>query len=196
MKMKLHSLSNYLRLVWAVSLLVPSQFRSEWRREWEAEIINHWLLLEKWGQLNAQTKLDLFRRVQGSFVDVLSFQQRRTYLVLAVLNVLVALTTGFGALQEFIVGGIGHGQMQPLLISVAGIVVSVLFIISGIALLRQWSNVRRLINLTGALSILLHVYGVLPPHRIMGFFVLIVGAGYGLVMLLGFEWNRRRNLVL
>jgi hypothetical protein len=86
--------------------------------------------------------------------------------------------------------------MQPLLISAAGIVVSVLFIISGIALLRQWSNVRRLINLTGALSILLHVYGVLPPHRNMGFLVLIVGAGYGLVMLLGFEWNRRRNLVL
>lgn len=196
MKIRIHNLRNYLRLVWAVSLLVPNQFRSEWRREWDAEIINRWLLLEKWGTLNAQTKLDLFRRVQGSFVDVLSFQQRRTYLVLAALNVLVALTTGFGALQEFIVVGIGHGKMQPLLISVAGIVVSVLFIISGIALLRQWSNVRRLINLTGALSILLHVYGVLPPHRIMGFFVLIVGAGYGLVMLLGFEWNRRRNLVL
>jgi len=196
MKMKIHNLRNYLRLVWAISLLLPNQFRSEWRREWDAEIINRWLLLEKWGTLNTQTKLDLFKRVQGAFLDVLSFQQRRTYLALAALNVLVALTTGFGALQEFIVGGIGHGKMQPLLISLAGIVVSVLFIISGIALLRQWSTVRRLIILTGTLSILLHVYGVLPPHRNMGFFVLIVGAGYGLVMLLGFEWNRRRNLVL
>jgi hypothetical protein len=194
--MKIHSLRNYLRLVWAVSLLVPNQFRSEWRREWDAEIISRWLLLEEWEQLNAQTKLDLFKRVRGAFFDVLSFQQRRTSLVLGSLNIVVALLTGFGALQEFIVGGIGHGKMQPLLLSLAGIVVSVLFISSGIALLCQWSNVRRLIISTGTLSILVHVYGALPPHRIMGFIALIVGAGYGLVMLLGFEWNRRRNLVL
>lgn len=196
MKIRIHSLRNYLRLVWAISLFVPNQFRSEWRREWDAEIVNRWLLLEKWGTLNAQTKLDLFRRVRGAFLDVLSFQQRRTSLVLASLNILVALLIGFGSLQEFIIGGIGHGKMQPLLLSLAGIVVSVLFISSGIALLRQWPNVRRLIILTGTLSILVHVYGVLPPHRNMGFFVLIVGAGYGLVMLLGFEWNRRRNLFL
>ena len=186
----------YLWIVRALSLMLPQGSRSDWRREWEAEIINRWLLLEKWGTLNAQSKVDLCRRVRGAFVDVVWFRQSPTRLTLGSLNILVALLTGFGALQEFIVGGIGQGQMQPLLISVAGIVVSVLFIISGVALLRQWSNVRRLINLTGALSILLHVYGVLPPHRIMGFFVLIVGAGYGLVMLLGFEWNRRRNFVL
>ena len=191
--MKIHSLKNYLRLVWAISVLVPDQFRSEWRREWEAEIINRWLLLEKWGQLNAHSKVDLFNRVRGAFLDVLSFQQRRTSLVLASLNLLVALLTGFGALQEFLVRGIGYGQMQPLLISLAGIVVSILFIISGIALLRQSSDARSLIILTGTLSILLHVYGVLPPHRNMGLFVLIVGAGYGLVMLIVFEWNEKRN---
>ncbi len=196
MKMEIHSVRNYLRLVWAASLLVPNQFRSQWRREWDAEIINRWLLLEKWGQLNAQTKLDLFKRVRGAFLDVLSFQRRRTSLVLGALNILVALLIGFGALQEFIVGGIGYGKMQPLLISLVGIVVSMLFISSGIALLCQWSNVRRLIISTGTLSILLHVYGALPPHRNMGLIALIVGAGYGLAMLLGFEWNRRRNLVL
>jgi len=47
---------------------------------------------------------------------------------------------------------------------------------------------------TGFLSILLHVYGALPPHRHIGYLALLVGAGYGLVMLLGFEWQRRRNL--
>jgi hypothetical protein len=195
MKMKIHSLRNYLRLVGAISLLVPIQFRGEWRREWEAEIVNRWRLLEQWGKLNAQTKLDLFRRVQGSFFDVLSFQQRRTSLLLAALNILVASLTGLGAIQQFISREIGFGQMQPLLISLAAIVVSLLFIISGIALLRQWPNVRRLIILTGTLSILLHVYGVLPPHRNMGFFVLIVGAGYGLVMLIVFEWNGKRRLI-
>jgi len=90
-------------------------------------------------------------------------------LTLVALNMLVALLTGFGALQEFIVGGIRYRQLQPFLISLAGIIVSTLFIISAIALLRQWSTVRRLIILTGTLSILLHVYGVLPPHRNMGF---------------------------
>ena len=85
--------------------------------------------------------------------------------------------------------------MQPLLISLAGIIVSILFVTSGIALLRQWPAVRRLIILTGTLSILLHVYGALPPHRNMGFVALIVGAGYGLVMLVVFEWNGKRNMV-
>jgi hypothetical protein len=86
-------------------------------------------------------------------------------LVLVAFNVLVASATGFGALQEFIILGIRYRQMQPLLISLMGIIVSILFIASGIALLRRWSTVRRLIILTGTLSILLHVYGVLPPHR-------------------------------
>jgi len=161
----------------------------------EAEIISRWLLLEKWGRLNAQSKLDLLKRVQGALRDAICFQQTQTSLVLVTLNMLVALLTGFGALQEFIIRGILYGQMQPLLISLAGITVSVLFITSGMALIRRWPKVRRLITLTGTLSILLHIYGVLPPHRNMGFLVLIVGAGYGLVMLLVFEWNEKRNMV-
>lgn len=185
----------YLRLIRAISLLVPGQFRSEWRREWEAEIVSRWLLLREWERLNAHSKLDLFKRLQGAFLDVVWFQERRTSLMLVTLNMLVALLTGFGAGQEFIIRGIRDRQMQPLLISLVGIIVSILFVTSGIALLRQWPTVRRLIALTGALSILLHVYGALPPHRNMGFFALIVGAGYGLVMLLVFEWNGKRNLV-
>jgi hypothetical protein len=185
----------YLRVIRAISLLVPKQFRFDWRREWEAEVISRWWLLEKWNRLDAQHKFDLLKRVQGAFRDVVCFQQTRTRLVLVALNVLVALLTGFGAVQHFIIRGIRDRQMQPLLLSLVALIVSILFITSGIALLRRWHSVSRLITLTGTLSILVHVYGALPPHRNMGYVALIVGAGYGLLMLLGFEWNRRRNLV-
>jgi hypothetical protein len=195
MSVRIQTPGVYLWIIRAISLLAPMGSSLEWRREWEAEIVNRWLLLKEWDRLNAHSKLDLFKRVQGSLLDVMSFQRSRTSLVLVTLNLLVAISTGFGALQQFIIEGIRHRQMQPLLLSLVAIIVSILFITSGIALLRRWPNVRRLIALTGTLSILLHVYGVLPPHRNMGFFVLIVGAGYGLVMLFVFEWNEKRNIV-
>lgn len=185
----------YLWIIRAISLLAPRESRLDWRREWEAEIVSRWLRLNEWERLNARSKLDLFKRVQGSFWDVLSFQQRRTSLVLVALNVLVALTTGFGALQQFVIRGIRDRQMQPLLLSLVAIIVSILFVTSGIALQRRWPTMRRLITSTGTLSILLHVYGVLPPHRNMGFFILIVGAGYGLVMMVVFGWTEKRNTV-
>lgn len=184
-----------LGLVRATSLFVPTAFRSDWRREWEAEIISRWLLLEKWERLTIQTKFDLLKRVQGALLDVLWFQQRRTQLLLVTLNILVAALTAYGAGQEFIVSGMLLGRTQPFFISLAGIFVSLLFMISGIAMLRRWSIARRLIIGTGMLSILVHVYGSLPPHRNMGYPALLIGAGYGLFMLLGFEWNRRRSLV-
>lgn len=195
MAVRIQTPGIYLWIIRAISLLVPKKSRLEWRREWQAEIVSRWLLLKEWERLDAHNKLDLFKRVHGAFSDVLWFQQRRTSLVLVALNMLVALLTGFGALQEFIIRGIRDRQMQPFLISLVGILVSILFITSGIALLRRWTTVRRLITSTGTLSVLLHVYGVLPPHRNMGFFVLIVGAGYGLVMLVGFEWSEKRNMV-
>jgi hypothetical protein len=195
MSVRIQTPGIYLWIIRAISLLAPMESSLEWRREWEAEIVNRWLLLKEWDRLNAQSKLDLFKRVQGSLLDVMCFQRRRTSLVLVTLNLLVAISTGFGALQQFIIQGIRDRQLQPFLISLVALIVSLLFITSGIALLRRWPTVRRLITLTGTLSILLHVYGVLPPHRNMGFFVLIVGAGYGLVMLVVFEWNEKRNIV-
>lgn len=195
MSARIQSPGVYLFIIRAISLLMPKESRLEWRREWEAEVVSRWLLLKKWDRLSPHSKVDLFKRVQGSLLDALCFRQKRTSMALVALNILVALTTGFGALQEFIVRGIGYQQMQPLLLSSAAIIVSILLITSGIALLRRWSTARRLITLTGTLSILVHVYGVLPPHRNMGFFVLIVGAGYGLVMLVVFEWNEKRNPV-
>jgi hypothetical protein len=193
--MELQTPAIYLLLVRAIALLVPKQFRLDWRREWEAEVISHWMQLEKWERLNANSKLDLLKRIQGALRDVVWFQQRRTNLLLVTINLVVALLTGLGAWQGFIVWGILNPQMQPLLVSLSGIIVSLLFAISAIAMLGRWPKARGLIILTGTLSILLHVYGALPPHRNMGILALIVGAGYGLVVLVVFEWNGRRNLV-
>ena len=105
-------------------------------------------------------------------------------MVLAILNILVALALGFGAVQEFIVPGINGGLVQPLVIGLAGTAVSVLFLISGIAMLRKSHHARRLIVITAILSIVFHVYAALPPHRNVGFPALIIGAGYGLILLI------------
>ena len=129
--------------------------------------------------------------IAGATRDVASFQQDRTCLILVTLNILVALALGYGAVQEFVVRGILDGEVQPFLLSSVAIVVSVLFIGSAIAMLRSWIAARVLALITGVLSIALHVYGALPPHRNMGYVALFVGAGYGLLMLLAFEWRRR-----
>jgi hypothetical protein len=185
----------FLRVVRMIGVLVPAQFRSEWRREWEAEIINRWLLLERWGRLDARSKADLWKRMRGALVDALWFQQRRTQMLLVTLNMLVAVPMVYGAGQEILARGILKYQTQPFLLSLAAIVVSILFVTSGIAMLRRWSTARRLIITTGMLSMLVHVYGSLPPHRNMGYPALLAGAGYGFLMLLVFEWNRRCKLV-
>ena len=195
MKAESASPEIHLRLIRVMSWLVPNDARRDWRREWEAEVISRWLLLEKWDGLSSQNKLDLLKRIQGAFLDALSFQQARMRLVMVMLNLLVAALTGFGALQELIVRGILERQTQPLLLSLAAALVSVLFMVSGVAMWRHWHAARQLIIATGVLSIVLHIYGALPPHRNIGYFALLVGAGYGLFMLLAFEWQRRRNLL-
>lgn len=103
-------------------------------------------------------------------------------MVFAVLNILIALLLGFGAIQELIVLG-RQQQVQPFLMGVAGIVVSLLFIISGIALWRRQANARRLVIIAAVASIVFHIYAALPPHGNVGVFALILGVGYGLVLL-------------
>ena len=105
-------------------------------------------------------------------------------MLLVVLNILVALALGFGAVQEIIVAGIIGRQVQPLIIGLIGTVISVLFLISGLAMWRKWPSTRRLVIITAILSILFHVYAALPPHRNVGLPALIIGAGYGLVLLI------------
>lgn len=195
MSVRIQTPAIYLWLIRLFSLLAPRQSRLEWRREWEAEIVSRWLLLEEWEKLNTRSKLNLLKRVQGAFSDVLSLQPTQTSVVLFFFNILISLLTGFGAVQQLIFDGISDRHLQPLFLSLAAIIVSVLFVISGIALLLRWPTTHRLITLTGTLSILIHVYGSVPPHRNMGFLALITGAGYGLVMLFLFQWSEKRNLV-
>ena len=195
MRLNFDSPATYLRFIHALSLLVPAESRLDWRREWEGEIVHRWQMLQKWGWLNMKSRIDLTARVAGATRDVASFQQRRTRLVLVVLNILVALALGFGAVQEFVMGGILGGKVQPFLLSSAAIVVSALFVISAIAMLRQWSGVRRLVLVTGVLSILIHIYGALPPHRNMGYLALLIGAGYALLMIVAYHRNSRRDLI-
>jgi hypothetical protein len=193
MNVNFDSPSVYLRFIRALSWLVPAPARDDWRREWEAEVINRWQLLQKWDRINMRNKLDLSAKVAGATRDVASFQRNRTQLVLVVLNILAALALGFGAVQEFVVRGILDGELQPFLLSSVAIAVSVLFIVSAVAMLRRWPAVRRLVMLTGALSILIHIYGALPPHRNMGYLALLIGAGYALVMMFAYRKNSRRN---
>jgi hypothetical protein len=105
-------------------------------------------------------------------------------MTLAVFNILVALVTGFGAVQEFIVRGIRGREAQPFFIGLVGIAVSLLFITSGVAMWRKWPRARPLVIITAIFSILFHVYAALPPHRTVGAPALIIGAGYGLVLLI------------
>jgi hypothetical protein len=113
---------------------------------------------------------------------------------LIILNIVVALLVGFGAVQELIIRGIRDGELQPALLSLAGIVVSVLFAISAVAMIQKWPNTRRLVAITATLSIVVHVYGAMPPHRNVGPVALIVGAGYGLVLLI-ITLNSKENRV-
>lgn len=72
-----HYMKLGLRLIAAVSLLVPRKFRTDWRREWEAELRHRGELLERWHKLDLNSHFELFRRIAGSFLDALWLQPRR-----------------------------------------------------------------------------------------------------------------------
>ena len=193
MNLNFDSPAPYLRFIRALSLLIELQSRLDWRREWEAEIINRWQELQKRNRLNMKSKLDLSAKVAGATRDVASFENNKARLVLGALNILVALALGYGAVQEFVISGIRYGLLQPLFLSSAAILVSILFIISAVAMLREWTAVRSLVFITGVLSLLVHVYGALPPHRNMGYLALLLGAGYAVVMIWVYQRNAPRN---
>jgi hypothetical protein len=195
MKINFDSPALHLRFIQAISLLIPLQSRLAWRREWQAEIINRWQELQKRNRLNLKSKFDLSAKVVGATRDVASFENNRPRLLLSALNILVALVLGIFAVQEFAIRGIRDRELQPFFLSSAAILVSILFIISAVAMLWEWNAVRSLVIITGVLSLLVHVYGALPPHRNMGYLALLIGAGYGVVMILVYERNTFRNLI-
>ena len=194
MKLSFDSPALYLLFIRAMSVLIPLQSRMDWRREWEAEIINRWQLLEKGNRLNMKSKLDLSAKVAGATHDAGSFENNKTRLILGALNILVALVMGFFAVQEFATAGIRDGRLQPFFLSSAAIMVSILFIISALAMLCEWTTARALVLITGVSSLLVHVYGVLPPHRNMGFLALLIGAGYAVVMMLVYQGAVSRRI--
>lgn len=104
-------------------------------------------------------------------------------MVLALFSILVALFLGYGAVEELIVRGIRGGEAQPFVIGLVGIVVSVLLAVAGVAFWRRWPAARRLVLIAALASVAFHVYAALPPHRNVGLLALLVGAGYGLILL-------------
>ena len=104
-------------------------------------------------------------------------------MLVAVFSILVALFLGFGAAQELIVRGLSRGEVQPFFVGLAGIIVSILLASSGIARLLKLPKARQLVILAAVLSVVFHVYAALPPHRNEGIPALIIGAGYGLLLL-------------
>lgn len=102
---------------------------------------------------------------------------------LGLLNIPVALFLGYGAVEELVVRGVRGGETQPFVIGAVGIVVSVLLVVAGVALWRRRPGARRMALAAAVASVLFHVYAALPPHRNVGILVLIIGAGYGLLLL-------------
>jgi predicted permease len=67
----------YFWLIAMVSLIVPRRLRSQWRREWQAELQHRESLLDKWQRLDWKAKLDLLRHSAGSLRDALWLQRWR-----------------------------------------------------------------------------------------------------------------------
>jgi hypothetical protein len=101
----------------------------------------------------------------------------------AILGVLVATFLGFGAVEELVVRGIRGGEIQPLLIGMAGAFVSLLLALAALALWRRHASAGRLAVAASVAAIVVHAYGALPPHRNVGLLALAVAAAYGAALL-------------
>ena len=104
-------------------------------------------------------------------------------MILSVLTILVSLLLAFGAAQELFVRGLAGGEIEPFFVGLAGIIVSAMLAIAGLALWRRWSMTRQILIVAGASSLLFHISAALPPHRYVGMFALLLGAGLGLILI-------------
>jgi predicted permease len=66
-----------LHLITLAGVIVPRRLRSDWKQEWEAELLHREATLQKWDQLGWRNKLDIFRKSLGAFLDALALQPRR-----------------------------------------------------------------------------------------------------------------------
>jgi predicted permease len=67
----------HLRLIALVGVIVPRRLRSNWRREWEAELRHREEMLSQWDRLDWRSKLDLLRRSTSALWDALWLQPKR-----------------------------------------------------------------------------------------------------------------------
>ena len=116
--------------------------------------------------------------------------------VLPLTTAVIGFLLGLGGLREFLVRGIWYGQLQPLLVGAAGALVSSMLLLAAIAIWLQWSRWPRLATLAGALSIVFHVYGALPPGRNVGPLAMTMGVGIGVALLTYVGRHRRVDLQL
>lgn len=104
-------------------------------------------------------------------------------MTLAVLNIVMALFLGYGAVAELWIRGVRGGETQPLVIGIVGALVSLALAVSGFARLRRWVNARQLTVFTAVALVAFHVYAALPPHRNVGIGVALLATAYGVVLL-------------
>jgi predicted permease len=67
----------HLWLVSLISRMVPRRFRSDWKEEWEAELVHRESVLARRSQSDWKARTDLIRRGLASFWDALAMQPRR-----------------------------------------------------------------------------------------------------------------------
>jgi hypothetical protein len=101
----------------------------------------------------------------------------------AALGILVAMLLGFGAVEELVVRGVRGGEVQSLLVGLAGAFVSLLLVLAVLALWRHHVNARPLAIVAGIAVTVFHAYAALPPHRYVGFLVLALATVYGAALL-------------
>jgi len=104
-------------------------------------------------------------------------------MALAIMNLVVALLLGYGAVDELWQRGVLGGETQPLVIGIVGVLASLALGFAGIARLRRWPNTRQLTIFAAVALIAFHAYAALPPHRNVGILALAVAVGYGLLLL-------------
>src|SRR5262245_46955990 len=67
----------WLWLIRVIGVIVPLRLRTNWRREWEAELRHREEMLAEWDRLDLRAKLDLLRRSASAFWDAMWLQPKR-----------------------------------------------------------------------------------------------------------------------
>jgi len=86
-------------------------------------------------------------------------------MTLALLNTVVALFLGYGAVEELWIRGVRGGETQPLIVGIVGALVSLALAVTGFARWRHWANARQLTIFTAVALIAFHAYATTGAGR-------------------------------